>query len=622
MTPRTLILQACLLAALALPAAAPAGTFAIEGGRFLRDGKPYVIRSAEMHYPRIPREYWRDRLKMARAMGLNTIQTYVFWNLHEPEPGHWDFSGNKDVAAFIRIAQEEGLDVILRPGPYVCAEWDFGGYPAWLLRTPGLRVRSMDPRFMAASAAYLKRIGQELAPLQLTRGGPIVMVQVENEYGSFGNDRDYMQAVKKQVLEAGFEVPLYTADGGTRTMLEGGSVAGAVPLVNGGGTPEEVEAAFALAARLHPGAPKMIAEYYPGWFDHWGEQHHTTAAAGHAKELDGLLARGISVGFYMFHGGTNFGFTAGANYSAAEPYQPDTTSYDYDAPLDESGRPTPKFFALREVIGRHLAPGEQLPEVPRLAPLIDIPRFALDQSLSLHDALPALSTPQDSEYPRTMEQLGQDFGLTLYRTRLPQDAAGMLTLGEPRDYVSVLVNGQPVATLDRRVASQRSVKLEAKPGDSLDLLVENMGRINYASKMVEERKGLVAPVRLGQQELSGWRQWTLPLTDLSKLKFSAARATRAPAFWRGEFRLNKTGDTFLDLSGWGKGHVFVNGHHLGRFWRIGPQQGLYLPGAWLRRGNNEVIVLDVEPRPGPHSLRGVAAPIYATPTATQSADSP
>lgn len=617
---------ACLLAALALPLAAHAGSFAIEGGRFVRDGKPHVVRAAEMHYPRIPREYWRDRMKMARAMGLNTIQTYVFWNLHEPEPGRWDFSGNKDVAQFIRIAQEEGLDVILRPGPYVCAEWDFGGYPAWLLRTPGLRVRSMDPRFMAASAAYLKRIGQELAPLQVTRGGPIVMVQVENEYGSFGNDRDYMAAVREQVLAAGFEVPLYTADGGTRTMLEGGSVAGAVPLVNGAGTPEQIEAAFALAAKLHPGVPKMIAEYYPGWFDHWGEQHHATAVEEHARDVDWLLAHDISIGFYMFHGGTSFGFTAGANYSGTEPYQPDTTSYDYDAPLDESGRPTPKYFALREVIARHLAPGETLPEVPTPAATIAIPRFTLAQSVALLDALPALSSPQQGEYPRTMEALGQDFGLTLYRTRLPQAASGKLTLGEPRDYVTLLVNGKPLGTLDRRVASQRSFALDAKPGDTLDLLVENHGRINYGAKMVDERKGLIAGVHLDKRELAGWQQWTLPLTDLSRLAFSgappAAPPAGAPAFWRGEFSLDKTGDTFLDLSGWGKGHVFVNGHHLGRFWRIGPQQSLYLPGAWLKRGRNEVIVLDIEPRDGSHSLQGTTAPIYATPTGTTPATTP
>ncbi|MBS0226449.1 MAG: beta-galactosidase [Proteobacteria bacterium] len=587
----------------------------VQDGQFIRDGKPHVIRAAEMHYARIPHEYWRARMKMAKAMGLNTIQTYVFWNLHEPEPGHWDFSGDKDVAQFIRIAQEEGLDVILRPGPYVCAEWDFGGYPAWLLRTPGLRVRSMDPRFMAASARYLKRLGQELAPLQVTHGGPIVMVQVENEYGSYGNDHDYMRAVKQQVLDAGFDVPLFTADGGSRSMLEGGLVDGAVPLVNGGGSPEDINASFALTAKLHPGAPRMIAEYYPGWFDHWGEKHHVTRPEDHTGEIDWMLANNISVSFYMFHGGTSFGFTAGANFSGTEPYQPDTTSYDYDAPLDESGRPTPKYFALRNVIAKHLVPGETLPEVPMTAAAIAIPRFALKQSVSLLDALPRLSVPQQSEYPRTMEQLGQNFGLTLYRTRLPQATSGSkLTLGEPRDYVDVLINGQPRGKLDRRIASERSLDISANAGDTLDLLVENEGRINYTTKMVDERKGIISGVHLGKQELSGWQQWTLPLDDLSRLQFANARvASKAPAFWRGEFNLDKTGDTFLDMSGWGKGHVFVNGHHLGRFWRIGPQQSLYLPGVWLKRGRNEVIVLDVEPRDGAHDLQGVRAPIYATP---------
>ncbi|PNS08544.1 glycoside hydrolase family 35 protein [Solilutibacter silvestris] len=609
-----------LLAAACMAAIAPqiqaqtSPRLGVQDGQFVRDGKPHVIRAAEMHYARIPHEYWRARMKMARAMGLNTIQTYVFWDLHEPEPGHWDFSGDKDVAQFIRIAQEEGLDVILRPGPYVCAEWDFGGYPAWLLRTPGLRVRSMDPRFMAASAAYLKRLGQELAPLQATRGGPIVMVQVENEYGSYGNDHDYMRAVKQQVLDAGFDVPLFTADGGSRAMLEGGSVEGAIPLVNGGGSPEDVNAAFALAEKLHPGTPRMIAEYYPGWFDHWGEQHHTTRAEDHSGDIDWLLAHDISVSFYMFHGGTSFGFTPGANYSATEPYQPDTTSYDYDAPLDESGRPTPKYFALREVITKHLSPGETLPDVPKAAPTIAIPRFTLKQSVALLDALSRLSAPQQSEYPRTMEQLGQNFGLTLYRTRLPQtSASGKLTLGEPRDYVDILVNGQPRGKLDRRIPGERSLDLTAKPGDTLDLLVENEGRINYSAKMVDERKGIISGVHLGKRELSGWQQWTLPLDDLSRLQFSKAQATQAPAFWRGEFTLDKTGDTFLDVSGWGKGHVYVNGHHLGRFWHIGPQQSLYLPGVWLKRGKNEIIVLDVEPAANArHDVQGLQHPLYET----------
>lgn len=608
---RSWLLPLLLTLSLAMPGMAAPSKFAIQGEHFLRDGKPHVIISGEMHYPRIPREYWRDRLRKARAMGLNTIQTYAFWNLHEPRPGQFDFSGNLDIAAFVRTAREEGLDVIVRPGPYICTELDFGGFPAWLLKTPGLRVRSLDPRFMRASAAYLKRVGQELAPLQSTRGGPIIMVQVENEYGSFGNDHDYMASIRQQVLDAGFDVPLFTSDGPGRTLLEGGTLPDLTPVINFSGSAKDAEESFAELAKFRGNIPRMVGEYWAGWFDHWGEEHHRTNPTDEAKTLEWLLSRGISVNLYMFHGGTSFGYQPGANYSK-DGYQPDTSSYDYDAPLDEAGRPTPKYFALREVIRQHLPAGTRLPPVPaNAAASIAIPRFTLDESVTLLDALPMLATPVQAPYPRSMEELDQNYGFVLYRTTLKDDADGKLNLGEVRDYAVVLADGVVLGKLDRR-QGEKELPVSLKRGTTLNLLIENMGRINFAQKLVDERKGIIHPVTLKDEELTDWQMWSLPLTDLSTLKFQHGMRPQLPAFWRGTFDLSKTGDTFLDTRGWGKGHVWINGHHLGRYWKIGPQQTLYIPGAWLKKGHNEVIVLDVDSS-GARSLQGLTDPLFDTP---------
>ena len=332
-------------------------TFGYAGEHFLLDGKPFVITSGEMHYPRVPQPYWRDRMRKMRALGLNTLCTYVFWNLHEPEPGKFDFIGNLDVAEYIRAAQGEGLWVILRPGPYVCSEWDFGGLPSWLLSAPDLKVRTTDPRFLEAAAKYMKRVGEQLAPLQITRGGPLIMVQVENEYGSFGGDHDYMNAIRRIIRDAGFEVTLYTADGPEKSMLEGGTLPDLPAAINfGQGVPS---AEFAKFAGFRQGVPRMCGEYWAGWFDHWGERHRTTSPEGAAQGLDWMLSRGISANVYMFHGGTSWGFMSGANFDGN--YQPDVSSYDYDAPLDEAGRPTRKFFLMRETIEKYLPAGSQLP---------------------------------------------------------------------------------------------------------------------------------------------------------------------------------------------------------------------------------------------------------------------
>jgi len=583
----------------------PPRRIAIEGDHFVLDGKPLQIISGELHYERIPREYWRDRLKKARAMGLNTISTYVFWNLHEPKPGVYDFSGSLDVAAFVRTAQEEGLYVILRPGPYACAEWDLGALPAWLLADPDIVLRSADEKFLAPAERWLQRLGRELAPLQITRGGPIIAVQVENEYGSFGGsskeDHAYMKRILAALQNAGLgEALLYTADGGDE--LSAGTLPDIHAVVNFG--PGEAKAEFAKLQKFRPGRPMMSGEYWDGWFDHWGEKHQTTDAAQQAQELDWILTQGYSINLYMFHGGTSFGFMNGANWDHKN-YEPDVTSYDYDSPVSESGALTKKYFAFRDVIAKH-RPGVQIPEPPAPLSVIDIPEFQLTESAPLWQNLPA---PVAADDPRSMEYFGQSYGYILYRSKIKQAAKGELAIRELRSYARIFADGKAVGTLDRRKKQDR-LRIEAGKDSTLDILVEGTGRINFTTELRKERQGINGPVSLAGKELVDWQVFPLPMDDLSKLQFSNPNPTAlpGPAFYRGRFDLPDTGDTFLDTRGWGKGAVWINGHALGRFWNLGPQQTLYIPAPWLRKGPNEVVVFTLDMAKS-RQMRGLRAPI-------------
>ncbi|HXK06884.1 MAG TPA: beta-galactosidase family protein [Verrucomicrobiae bacterium] len=574
------------------------------GEQFLWNGKPHVFRSGEMHYPRVPREYWRDRMKKSRSMGLNAICTYVFWNLHETKPGQFDFSGNLDLAEYLRTAHSEGLQVLLRPGPYICSEWEFGGFPAWLLAAPDMKVRSADPKFLAAAERYMKRLGREVAGLQSTRGGPIAMVQVENEYGSFGADHDYMAAIRRMIVDAGFDVPLYTADGSEARMLSGGTLPDTLSVINfGGGNPARE---FENFARFRQGVPRMCGEYWVGWFDHWGEQHHTTKPEESARGLEWMLSRGISANLYMFHGGSSWGYMSGANFSRA--YEPDISGYDYDSPLDEAGRPTPKFHALRDVIRKYAPAGTEFPELPKPLPMVSIPRFELTESAALTARLPR---PQLSDRPITMEAAGQSYGFILYRTRPPKAGKGTLEITEARDYAVILQGTRRLGTLDRRLKQTR-LDVELAAGEPLDILVENMGRVNFGPQLTSDRKGITEKVTFDGQELAGWEIYPLPLDDAGKWPF-AKKQTAGPALHRGTFRLDLTGDTFFDMRGCGKGIVWVNGHNLGRYWRIGPQQSLFVPAGWLKKGVNEAVVLDLEDRSG-RWIEGRTDPVYETPT--------
>ncbi len=572
----------------------------IDGDHFALDGKPLQIISGELHYERIPREYWRDRLKKARAMGLNTISTYVFWNAHEPRPGVYDFTGALNVAAFVRIAQEEGLYVILRPGPYACAEWDLGGLPGWLLADPNIVLRSSDERFLAPAERWLQRLGRELAPLQITQGGPIIAVQVENEYGSFGKDHEYMKRILAALRNAGLgEVLLYTADGGDQ--LPAGTLPDIHAVANFG--PGEAKEEFAKLQRFRPGRPMMSGEYWDGWFDHWGEKHQTTDATQQAQELDWILSQGYSINLYMFHGGTSFGFMNGANWQKV--YEPDVTSYDYDSPVSESGALTKKYFAFRDVIAKH-RPDVAIPDPPAALPVIVVPEFELTQSAPLWSNLPA---PISVERPRSMETFGQSYGYILYRTKVKEPLAAELQIHALRSYARIFVNGTLAGTLDRRKKQDR-LRIEAGADSTVDILVEGAGRINFTAELRNERQGINGSVTLGGKELSGWQVFPLPMDDLSRLQFSKASANTpvGPAFYRGQFELPDIGDTFLDTRGWGKGAAWINGHSLGRFWNLGPQQTLYVPAPWLLKGKNEVVVF-TQDKPAGLQIRGLRTPV-------------
>jgi beta-galactosidase len=588
------------LVALLLLAAGPSGqagrhSFAFGQGEFLLDGKAFQIVSGEMHPARIPPEYWRHRIRMAKAMGCNTIAAYVFWNFHETADGVFDFASPwRDLARFVKIAQDEGMWVILRPGPYVCAEWDFGGIPVYLLRHPDLKVRCLDARYMAAVERYVARLAGVVRPLLVKHGGPVLMIQIENEYGSYGNDRAYLDALRSAWVKNGVDGPFFTGDGPTPYMLEAGHLKGTAIGLDSGSNEKHWE----LARSIDPGVPVFSSETYPGWLTHWGEKWARPSVDELKAEVAFLLGAKKSFNFYVIHGGTNFGFTAGAN-SGGKGYEPDVTSYDYDAPIDEQGRPTAKYFALREMIAAALPPGAVLPPVPEPVPAIDVPAFEMRVHASLWNHLPK---PVASVQPKPFEMYGQDQGLVLYRTRLVGRKSGRLVVTDLHDYALVFVDGAFIGTIDRRLG-EKSIELPRteNPMPVLDILVEGMGHINFAQEMID-RKGITDRVTLSGMTLMNWDVFLLPLADqwVASLPADVAVPGRPGTFFRGSFRLDAAADTFIDLTGYRKGVVWVNGHNLGRYWDIGPQKRLYCPASWLEAGQNDVVVLDLhqaDPRP-------------------------
>ena len=581
----SILLVVCLLNIATAGTGQSKHSFGFGQGAFLLDGKPFRIISGEMHPARIPREYWRHRIRMAKAMGCNTIAAYFFWNYHESAPGQYDFTtGSHDLGAFMRIVQEEGMWLLVRPGPYVCAEWDFGGIPPYLLSMPDIRVRCRDARFMRSVESYIHALAPVVRPFQVTEGGPVLMLQIENEYGSYGNDKAYLEDLRACWKKNGIAVAFYTADGASPAMLEAGSLPGAAIGLDSGSD----SADFAQAAKHDPSVPAFSSETYPGWLTHWGEQWARPDTAALMKEVRFLLSNGKSFNFYVIHGGTNFGFSAGAN-SGGKGFEPDVTSYDYDAPIDEQGRPTPKYIALRSLIAQY-AP--DLPPIPPPVPARAVPKIRLEPFASLWRNLPR---PVRSAQPQTFEANGLAHGIVVYRTRLLGQKSGTLTISDVHDYATVFLNGRFIGTVDRRLGEKT---IDLPPSDVrrpvLEILVEAMGRINYGQAMID-RKGITERVTLNGMTLMNWEMYLLPLDEhfVRHLRPSAPDTSRRGTFFRGDLVLEDPADTFLDMTRFRKGIVWVNGRNLGRFWEVGPQKRLYCPGVWLRKGSNEIIAFDL-----------------------------
>ena len=597
---------------LLLLAILPLGTFAqkkisfeIKDGDFYLNGKATPIYSGEMHYSRIPHEYWRHRLQMMKGMGLNTVATYVFWNWHETEPGKWDFEGDKNLAEYIKIAGEEDMMVILRPGPYVCAEWEFGGYPWWLQNIEGMEIRRDNEQFLKHTKLYIERLFKEVGHLQCTNGGPIIMVQCENEFGSYVSQRKdipleehraYNAKIKQQLADAGFNVPLFTSDGSW--LFEGGSTPGALPTANGENNIENLKK---VVNEYHDGkGPYMVAEFYPGWLSHWAEPFPQISASRIAKQTEEYIKNNVSFNFYMVHGGTNFAFTAGANYDKRRDIQPDLTSYDYDAPISEAGWVTAKYDSIRNVMKKYV---KNIPDAPAAIPVIEIPSIKLDK---VADVLGYTSRikPISNEEPLTFEQMYQGYGYVLYSRHFNQPISGTLAIPGLRDYAVIYIDGEKVGELNRNTQTYE-MEIEVPFNATLQILVENMGRINYGSEIVHNTKGIISPITIAGQPISGnWEMYQLPMSEVpnfTKLgnnnvfKNGSSQANRlkdCPVLYEGTFTLDETGDTFIDMEAWGKGIIFINGHNIGRYWKVGPQQTLYIPGVWLKKGENKIVIFE------------------------------
>lgn len=594
-----------LILIFSLPVAAQ--NFTIGKSTFLLNGKPFTVKAAELHYTRIPAPYWEHRIEMCKALGMNTICLYVFWNIHEQTEGQFDFTGQNDIAAFCRLAQKHGMYVIVRPGPYVCAEWEMGGLPWWLLKKKDIVLRTLDPYFMERTAIFMKEVGKQLAPLQITRGGNIIMVQVENEYGAYAVDKPYVSAIRDIVKSAGFtEVPLFQCD--WSSTFDRNGLDDLLWTINFG-TGANIEQQFKRLREARPETPLMCSEFWSGWFDHWGRKHETRPAKSMVQGIKDMLDRNISFSLYMAHGGTTFGHWGGANNPS---YSAMCSSYDYDAPISEPGWTTDKYFQLRDLLKNYLPAGEQLPEIPEAFPVIEIPEVEFTQVAPLFSNLPEAKESMDIQ---PMEAFDQGWGTILYRTTLqePVENGTTMKITEVHDWAQVFADGKLLARLDRRRGEFALQLPVLKKGTRIDILVEAMGRVNF-DESIHDRKGITEKVELvrGKQsaELKNWTVYSFPVdySFVQDKRYKNGTAQTMPAYYRTTFRLDKVGDTFLDMSTWGKGMVWVNGLAIGRFWEIGPQQTLFMPGCWLKEGENEIIVLDLK---GPEkvSIRGLKKPI-------------
>ena len=602
---KRLALAAMLFTApiVAMAANGKPGTFTTGNKTFLLNGEPFIVKAAEVHYPRIPRPYWEHRIQMCKALGMNAVCIYIFWNIHEQREGQFDFTGNNDVAEFCRLAQKNGLYVIVRPGPYVCAEWEMGGLPWWLLKKKDIKLRERDPYFMERVKIFEEKVGEQLKPLTIQNGGPIIMIQVENEYGSYGEDKPYVSEIRDCLRSIyGKELSLFQCDWSSNFEKNG---LDDLTWTMNFGTGANIDDQFRRLGQLRPDAPKMCSEFWSGWFDKWGARHETRPAKDMVEGMDEMLSKGISFSLYMTHGGTSFGHWAGAN---SPGFAPDVTSYDYDAPINEYGLATPKFWELRKMMEKY-NDGKKMPAVPKAPmPIITVPKFELTEFAPFYrnqHLIPSVN-------PQTFEEMDLGWGMTYYVTALPEiPMQSTLTL-EAHDYAQVFIDDVYIGKIDR-VKNEKSLTLPpVKKGQKLAILVEAMGRINFG-RAIKDFKGIVGDVIINAEadEYGNEAAWTLKKWTMTPISDDYNRAARSfdsdaypnafgkplalgnRGYYRGYFDLKKVGDTFLNFETWGKGQVYVNGHAMGRIWSIGPQQTLYVPGCWLKKGKNEVIVLDV-----------------------------
>ena len=599
------IIATWFLSLATLTTQARGGDFTVGKNTFILHGQPFVVKAAELHYPRIPHPYWEQRIKMCKSLGMNTICLYVFWNIHEQQEGKFDFTGNNDVAAFCRLAQKNDMFVIVRPGPYVCAEWEMGGLPWWLLKKKDIRLREDDPYFMARVKAFVTEVGRQLVPLTIQNGGPIIMVQVENEYGSYGINKKYVSQIRDIVKAAGFDkVTLFQCDWASN--FENNGLDDLVWTMNFG-TGSNIDAQFKRLKELRPDAPLMCSEFWSGWFDKWGARHETRPAKDMVAGIDEMLRKNISFSLYMTHGGTSFGHWAGAN---SPGFAPDVTSYDYDAPINEYGHATPKFWELRKTMEKYNG-GKRLPDVPKpAAQIITIPKMTLNEFSPL---ILGTGLPTTSRDIKSFEAMNLGWGAMIYATTLPKiDKSSRLSLNDAHDYAQIFIDHKLIGTIDR-TKNEKSIMLPpVEKGEKLNILIEAMGRINFG-RAVKDFKGITESVTIDTEEnghdvsyhLKNWvivpipdsyqnAQHAFDKLDETNRCFSPINfSSQSIGYYRGYFDLKKVGDTFLNLEQWGKGQVYVNGHALGRFWRIGPQQTLYLPGCWLKKERNEIIIMDI-----------------------------
>lgn len=577
----------------------------IKNKKFYMDSKPFDIYSGAMHYFRTVPEYWEDRLTKLKAAGFNTVETYVCWNLHEKKPGEFDFSGILDIEKYLEIAQKVGLYAIVRPGPYICAEWDFGGLPAWLLKDKNMQIRCMYPDYLKCVERFYKELLARLVPHLESHGGNIIAMQVENEYGSYGNDKDYLRYVEKLTRDCGVDCLLFTSDGNTNNMISGGSLPDIYKVLNFG---SRSRTAFNVLKGFENDGPNMCGEFWCGWFDHWRDKHHTRNSLEIVNEIKGFIDNGASFNMYMFHGGTNFGFTAGANHNQGHGYEPTVTSYDYCAMLTEWGDYTPAYHAVRKLLCEKQ--GIEPPELPESPKLQSIGKVELTEAASLFENLDNIGEKHHVPVPEGMEYFGQNFGLIYYETTLKgKYNASPMYVKNVHDFADVYFDGEKKTSIDRTLYSVegkttlKDVIFKKKKGESspflmpalsgerkIGVLVDAMGRVNYGENMLD-RKG-ISDIYLGIQRLMNYDVWTLPLDNLDKLKYSSSVKKDEPVFLKGSFRTDSKADCFVHLDGFNRGCVYINGFNLGRFWKVGPQKSLYIPGTLLK-DENEIIVFNI-----------------------------